>query len=112
MTHFQESTSINISDKLNTISAVKSGDGRSPSHNEFPQDNAEIEKKRQPLFIFLHQLHKPAEKVIGIMWAGGCLGMVLDREDWQLFVPHPLNGLIIQVFMGQFAGMGERYDIH
>lgn len=36
------------------------------------------------------------------MRARACLGMILHRKDWQLFVANPGYGLIIEIEMGDF----------
>jgi hypothetical protein len=42
------------------------------------------------------------------MGAGGGLGVVLDAEGWDVFAAEALNGVVVEVEMGQLdVGVGE-----
>ncbi len=58
-------------------------------------------------FVPLHQFHEPPEQIMGVVGTGRSLGVVLYREDGEFFVLHPLNGLVVQVLVGQLADMTQ-----
>jgi hypothetical protein len=52
--------------------------------------------------MLLHHLYKFFEQVLRIMrpWRG--FGMVLYGKDREPLVPHPLQGLVVQIYLGEF----------
>ena len=59
-----------------------------------------------------NEIAKLAEKVSGIVRAGGGLGMVLDAEDRGLAMAHPFDGAVVEVDVGDFDIRGKRIRVH
>ena len=49
-----------------------------------------------------------SEQVLAVVRTGRCLGMILHAEDRQMFVPHPFQGLVVQVDMSDLDVGGKR----
>src|ERR1700693_5738552 len=45
----------------------------------------------------LHKVNEPREEVVRVVRPRRGLGVVLDGEDGQLAVPHPLRGPVVEV---------------
>jgi hypothetical protein len=59
--------------------------------------------------LTVKSLEELSEVLLSVMWAGGCLGVVLDGKNGVLAVPNAFYGAIIEVKVGDFERFRARH---
>jgi len=53
------------------------------------------------LTFFLHQQYELLKKVVAVVRTWGCLGMILNAEEWKVFVLKTFYRVVVEVDVGQ-----------
>src|SRR5437870_4094466 len=48
----------------------------------------------------------------GIVWAGCGFGMILNRDNWQRFMLHAFDALVVKIDVGDFEFRWEAIGLH
>ena len=50
--------------------------------------------------------------MLGVVWAGCGLGMILHRDDWQRRVTQAFDAIVVEVDVGDFYFLWQRLRFH
>lgn len=53
-------------------------------------------------FLALHHTHELIKEILRIVWPGRCLGVILHREGLLGLHPYALDGVVVEVAVGDF----------